>query len=56
MEDFKKHIDLSPSEFEYISVALNTLYDNLKKLPKKMRTPKFYLLENLVNNIFIKKK
>ena len=49
-----KSISLSSSEFNYVSVVLNTLYFNLKKLPKRMRTPKFYLLEHLVNDIFIK--
>ena len=56
MEDHKKIISLTSSEFDYISITLNTLYDNLKKLPKRMRTPKFYLLENLVKTVFIKNK
>ena len=47
-------INLSNAEFDYISDVLNTLYNNLKKLPKRMRTPKFYLLENLIKNSFSK--
>ena len=54
MEDNNKIISLTSSEFDYVSMTMNTLYNNLKKLPKRMRTPKFYLLENLVNNVFIK--
>lgn len=56
MEDDNKIISLTSSEFDYVSLTMNTLYNNLKKLPKRMRTPKFYLLENLVNNVFIKNK
>ena len=45
---------LSVAEFDYVSELVNTMYASLKKFPKNMRTPKFYLLENLVNNIFTK--
>lgn len=47
-------IELTKAEYNYISLLCNTMYDNLKKLPKKMRTPKFYLLENIINTHFIK--
>ena len=47
-----KQITLSECEFEYIKECLNMLYDMLLKLPKNRRTPKFYLLENLLQNSF----
>lgn len=52
MEDDNILISLTKSEYNYIFLVLKTLYDNLKKLPKRMRTPKFYLLENLINTKF----
>lgn len=39
-------------EFEYLSKLCNTMYKKLKKFPKNMRTQKFYILENMVNNYF----
>lgn len=47
-------IELTKSEYEYISELCNTMYKNLKKFPKNMRTPKFYILENIINNHFNK--
>lgn len=45
-------IRLTPSEYKYISELCNTMYNTLKKIPKNSRTPKFYLLENLIKNVF----
>ena len=45
-------IRLSVSEYNYICDVLNSFYKGLKKLPKNMRTPKFYLLENMVDTKF----
>ncbi len=45
-------IRLSVSEYNYICDVLNSFYNGLKKLPKNMRTPKFYLLENMVDTKF----
>ena len=54
MEDSKIIIELTKAEYDYISLLCNTMYDNLKKLPKNMRTPKFYLLENMIASHFTK--
>lgn len=43
---------LSKSEYSYIRDVLHSFYNGLKKLPKNMRTPKFYLLENMINTKF----
>ena len=43
---------LSISEYNYICELLNSFYHGLKKLPKNMRTPKFYLLENMIETKF----
>lgn len=51
-EDDDILIFLTKSEYAYVSECLNTLYNNLSKLPKKMRTPKFYILEGIVHNKF----
>lgn len=48
-------IRLTPSEYKYISELCSTMYNTLKKFPKNSRTPKFYLLENLINNVFNEK-
>lgn len=50
----KYNIKLNETDYNYISEILNTLYKDLLKFPKKMRTSKFYILENLVNNAFKK--
>ena len=47
----KKYVvELAETEFNYIYELLEEMYKNLSKLPKKFRTHKFYILENLVNN------
>ena len=43
---------LTISEYNYICELLNAFYGGLKKLPKNMRTSKFYLLENIINTKF----
>lgn len=43
-------IKFTKSEIGYISEYLHTLYQALSKAPKNMRTPKFYMLENMLNN------
>lgn len=48
-------IRLTPSEYECISALCNTMYKTLEKFPKKSRTSKFYLLENLIKNVFNEK-
>lgn len=54
-EEYNEYIiKLSETEFNYICELLEELYKSLSKLPKKFRTPKFYTLENLINNIFSK--
>ena len=48
-------VRLTPAEYKYVSKLCNTMYNTLKKFPKKSRTPKFYLLESLINNVFNEK-
>lgn len=43
-------LELTEVEYEYILELCSTMYKNLKKFPINMRTPKFYLLENIVKN------
>lgn len=54
MEIFENDIiiRLTKTEYDYMSELCNTMYDNLKKFPKKMRTPKFYILENIIKKSF----
>lgn len=47
-------IKLTNAEFNYIKELCNSMYNNLKNFPKKFRTPKFYTLENMINDIFKK--
>lgn len=47
-------IKLTNAEFNYIKDLCNSMYNNLKNFPKKFRTPKFYILENMINDIFKK--
>lgn len=53
MEKEKIHIIcLEKEEFNYLTVLLNGLYEDLKKFPKKMRTQNFYILEKIINKYF----
>ena len=53
MENNKtKNINLYDFQFYYIKNLLDETYKFLCKLPKNRRSPKFYILEELVNNIF----
>ena len=55
MSEYKKSdvlIKFSKDEFDYLTKLCNSIYNTLKKLPKKSRTQKFYILENLINNYF----
>lgn len=54
MNDLVFHIDFTEDEFNYISESLFNLYNVVSKLPKKHRTSRFYVLENLVNDKFKK--
>lgn len=47
-------VNLTDMEFDYIKELCNSMYNNLKNFPKKFRTPKFYILENMINDIFKK--
>lgn len=47
-------IKLTNAEFNYIKELCNSMYNNLKNFPKRLRTPKFYILENMINDIFKK--
>ena len=46
------NFSLTTSEYNYICDLLHYFYNGLKKLPKNMRTPKFYLLENIIDTKF----
>ena len=50
----KINITLTKEEYEYLKELCNSMYKGLKQLPKKMRTPKFYLFENMINTHFTK--
>lgn len=55
MCEYKKSdviIKFTKDEFDYLAELCNSFYATLKKLPRKSRTYKFYILENLVNNYF----
>lgn len=54
MEKFKTgcYINFTDEEYEYLKTLCHSMYDNLKKFPKKMRTPKFYILENMIERHF----
>ena len=45
-------IHCTKEEYSYLKELSNSMYNTLKKLPKNMRTPKFYILESMINNIF----
>lgn len=56
MSEYKRNdviIRFTKDEFEYLSELCNSFYKTLKVLPKKTRTFKFYLLENMIHNYFI---
>lgn len=48
------YIHLTKIEYEYLKDMCNSMYGALGKLPKKMRTEKFSVLENMITNIFTK--
>lgn len=48
-------ICINEKEFDYLSTLLNTLYKDLKKFPKKLRTEKFDILEKLIKDYFFTK-
>lgn len=50
----KMMIKLTKQEYEYLEQLCTSMYKELKKLPKKMRTEKFYILENIINTKFTK--
>lgn len=54
MKDLENNIfiSLNNKEYEYLRELCNSMYNALKKLPKKMRTDKFYILENMLKNTF----
>lgn len=54
MENEKCIIELNKKDYDYLTELLNILYKDLLKFPKKMRTSKFYTLENLINSVFNK--
>lgn len=54
MENELIQIELSNDEYNYIKDILNEFYKGLSKLPKKMRSPRFYIIENLINTKFNK--
>lgn len=45
-------LELTQAEYDYIKLYMTELYKGLCKIPKKMRTANFYMLDNLVNNTF----
>lgn len=45
-------ISLNEQEYKYIKNLCTSMYGALKKLPQKMRTEKFYILENILKNTF----
>lgn len=49
----KINLEFTKEEFLYLSDFLNANYNTFKNLPKKLRTNKFSILENLVNNQFL---
>lgn len=54
MEKLEKKINISLTkvEYEYLKEMCKSMYGALQKLPKKMRTPKFYVLENMTKYTF----
>lgn len=40
------------TEYEKIKECVKTMYEMVSKVPKKFRTPQFYILENLYNQKF----
>lgn len=48
----KRNITLTNDEYKYVKELCNSMYKTLDKLPKKMRTQKFYILENMIKNTF----
>ena len=56
MEEIENNriMKFTKQEYEYLEQLCNSMYKEIKKLPKKMRTEKFYILENIINNHFTK--
>lgn len=55
MSEYKRNdviIRFTKDEFDYLTELCNSVYNTLKKLPKKSRTQKFYILENMINYYF----
>lgn len=46
------NITLTKDEYQYLKNLSVSMYKTLEKLPKKMRTPKFYILENMIKYTF----
>lgn len=46
------NVTLTYDEYQYLKELSNSMYKTLEKLPKKMRTQKFYILENMIKNTF----
>ncbi len=46
------NITLTNDEYTYLKELCKSMYKTLDKLPKKMRTQKFYILENMIKNTF----
>ena len=54
MEENKIIIEFTKTEYNYVYELCHMMYKNLKKFPKSMRTPKFYVLESIIKNHFNK--
>lgn len=48
----KIKLEFSKDEYAYLVGFLNASFNQIKKAPKKFRTEKFTIIENLVNNQF----
>ena len=55
VDEKKSHIIVCTEvEFSKIRDCVKTVYEMVSKVPKKFRTPEFYILENIYNTKFKK--
>lgn len=53
IEEKKSHIIVcTKEEYDKIKECVKAMYEMVSKLPKKLRTPQFYILENIYKTKF----
>lgn len=52
LERFSRVLLFTDDEYDFLSVVLNTMYNDLLDFPDLLKTPNFNILETLVNTRF----